>query len=453
MPKRLAMVLTVLFTLGVGSVLGADTWTLVKDANDLAVGDEVVIAANGYNYAMGSQNSNNRASVAITKNGDNITWTGEVQLLTIQAGTTSGTFAFYTGSEYLYAASSSSNYLRTQTTNNANGSWTISITSAGVATIKATGTNSRNWLRFNNGNSPKIFSCYSSGQSDVCIYKKAVSCTKPTIAFDNGSYTIGGTALDLSTLFTSNSNGTVTYSVTNANSTGATISGSNFTATAAGSATVTATQAAAGTYCDGSATATISVSKASCNNKVTVGKGTPSNGSFNVSKNGTYETCDGALVITLSNITPDEGYQFGKITQDGINTGVTIDQENKKVTYEQNTSGTSTINVTFNALPTHTVTWIVNGKEYTKGTPTASVYEGAKWSSLTLPTAPNPNDYCGQVFAGWTTTNIGSTGLDKDNDATAIQNLNLMTSENKSSKTNTITDKITFYAVFADYAD
>ena len=104
-------------------------------------------------------------------------------------------------------------------------------------------------------------------------------------------------------------------------------------------------------------------------------------------------------------------------------------------------------------LTQYTVKWIVNGNEYTEGTPTASVYEGAKWSSLTLPTAPNPNAYCGQVFAGWTTTNIGSTGLDKDNDATAIQNLNLMTSENKSSKTNTITDNITFHAVFADYVN
>ena len=191
----------------------------------------------------------------------------------------------------------------------------------------------------------------------------------------------------------------------------------------------------------------------SCDKKVTVNKGTPSNGSFSISKTGTYETCGEALVITLSNINPSTGYQFDEITQSGINTGVTIDQANKKVTYAQNTSGTSTINVTFNALPTHTVTWIVNGNEYTEGTPTASVYEGAKWSSLTLPTAPNPNNYCGQVFAGWTTTNIGSTGLDKDNDATAIQNLNLMTSENKSSKTNTITEPTTFYAVFADYAD
>ena len=182
MPKRLAMVLTMLLTIGIGQALGADTWTLVKDVNDLAVGDEVVIAAKEYNYAMGSQNNNNRASVAITKNVDNITWTGEVQLLTIQAGTTSGTFAFYTGSGYLYAASSSSNYLRTQTTNNANGSWTISITSTGVATIKATGSNTRNLLKFNNGNSPKIFSCYSSGQNDVCIYKKEVASTKTLLS-------------------------------------------------------------------------------------------------------------------------------------------------------------------------------------------------------------------------------------------------------------------------------
>ena len=108
-----------------------------------------------------------------------------------------------------------------------------------------------------------------------------------------------------------------------------------------------------------------------------------------------------------------------------------------------------TLTAQWTPLAQYTVTWMVDKEKLS----TEDVYEGAKWSSLTLPTAPNPNDYCGQVFAGWTTTNIGSTGLDKDNDATAIQNLNLMTSENKSSKTNTITGDITFYAVFADYAD
>ena len=86
---------------------------------------------------------------------------------------------------------------------------------------------------------------------------------------------------------------------------------------------------------------------ASCDKKVTINKGTPSNGSFSISKTGTYETCDAPLEITLSDINPSAGYQFSAITQSGINSGVIIDQMNKKVTYTQNSMGTSTINVTF----------------------------------------------------------------------------------------------------------
>ena len=170
---RFTAILTLLFTIGVGQMWGADTWTLVKNVSDLAVGDEVVIAASGSAYALGTtQNTNNRNAVSITKSGDNITIGNTVQILTLKAGTKSGTFAFYTGSGYLYAASSSSNHLKTQTTNDANGSWSITITSAGVATIKAQGTNTRNQLKFNSSNNPKLFACYSSGQSDVAIYKK-----------------------------------------------------------------------------------------------------------------------------------------------------------------------------------------------------------------------------------------------------------------------------------------
>ena len=173
---RFTAILTLLFTLGVGSMWGADTWTLVKNVSDLAVGDEVVIAASGSAYALGTtQNTNNRNAVSITKSGDNITIGNTVQVLTLKSGTTSGTFAFYTGSGYLYAASSSKNYLKTQTTNNANGSWSITITNTGVATIKAQGTNTRNLLKKNS--SSALFACYSSGQSDVVIYKKQASCS------------------------------------------------------------------------------------------------------------------------------------------------------------------------------------------------------------------------------------------------------------------------------------
>ena len=101
--------------------------------------------------------------------------------------------------------------------------------------------------------------CTNGGTTNAT---SGTTLTTPTITFNNGSYTVGGSALDLSTLFESNSNGAVTYTVTNANGTGATIDGTSFTASAAGTATVKATQAANGDYCSGEATATITVNAA-----------------------------------------------------------------------------------------------------------------------------------------------------------------------------------------------
>ena len=198
---RLVAVLTMLFTVGVGSMWGADTWKLVTDASTLKVGDEVVIVASNANNAVSTtQNNNNRGQASVTKNSNTktVSWTGSsVQILIIQAGKTSGTFAFQdndgTNNGYLYAASSSKNYLRTETTLSANSSWTVTIASTGVATIKAKGTNTNNWLRYNSSSS--IFSCYSSGQGDVCIYKKEVSSTKNlssiSVSNEQTNYTVG----------------------------------------------------------------------------------------------------------------------------------------------------------------------------------------------------------------------------------------------------------------------
>ena len=158
------------------------TWELVTDASTLAAGDRIVIAASGYDYAISTtQNSNNRAQAEIEKSNDKKTISAlgsTVQIITLEAGTKSGTLAFNVGSGYLYAASSGSNYLRTEETLSANSSWAITIASTGVATIKAQGTNTRNWLRYNSSNNPPIFSCYGSGQSDVVIYKEI--CAKET---------------------------------------------------------------------------------------------------------------------------------------------------------------------------------------------------------------------------------------------------------------------------------
>ena len=86
----------------------------------------------------------------------------------------------------------------------------------------------------------------------------------PTITFNTTSYKKGSSALDLSSLFTSNSAGAVTYSVTDADGTGATISsGTKFSAsTALGVATVKASQAAAGQYKAKEVTTTIVVTDA-----------------------------------------------------------------------------------------------------------------------------------------------------------------------------------------------
>ena len=151
-----------------------DTWKLVTDASELAEGDQIIIAAKDYNYALSTtQNGNNRGQAAIVKNDKNVEFENNVQVLTLKTGKTSGTFGFYTGSGYLYAASSSSNYLRTETTLSTNSSWKISVTSAGVATIIAQGSNSRNTMQYNQSSS--LFACYSSGsQKALSIYKKYV---------------------------------------------------------------------------------------------------------------------------------------------------------------------------------------------------------------------------------------------------------------------------------------
>lgn len=156
------------FTLVAESSTG--TATLVTNAADLAAGDQVVIVASGYDFALSTdQRDNNRGQVAITKEGEKVTLNDDVQRLTLEEGTKDGTYAFSTGSGYLYAASSSSNHLKTQTTNNANSSWAITIDGNGVATIKAQGANTRNWLMYNFNSD--LFSCYSSGQQGVSLYE------------------------------------------------------------------------------------------------------------------------------------------------------------------------------------------------------------------------------------------------------------------------------------------
>lgn len=151
-------------------------FTLVTDPSQLQIGAEVVIAANGVkNAAMSTnQRDNNRGETPATKSDDRskLTITDQVQVFTLVRGTKQGTYAFSFDNNgttnYLYAASSSSNYLRSQASLDDNASWTISI-SSNEATIKAQGTNTHNILMRNA--SSEVYSCYISGQQTVYIYQ------------------------------------------------------------------------------------------------------------------------------------------------------------------------------------------------------------------------------------------------------------------------------------------
>ena len=171
------------------------TWELVTDASNLQAGMEVIIAqyveVDGTIYTMGAQNTNNRASVESTVSGTTLTpTTGTVVLTLVDAG--DGNFALQTdNSKYIYAASSASNHLKEQETVTDNAKWTITITD-NKAKIQANGSNTRNIIRFNKSNSPKLFSCYASGQQDIALYAKVPDHSRTTSAGRYGTICLPG---------------------------------------------------------------------------------------------------------------------------------------------------------------------------------------------------------------------------------------------------------------------
>ena len=245
-------------------------YELVTNASELAVGDEIIIADKGTaNQAISTtQNNNNRAGTAITKDGNYIVDpSNAVQIITLTEGTVSGTFGFKAGSQYLYAASSSSNYMKSQSTNNANGSWKVTIAADGTATIVAQGTNTANTIRYNPNNGTPIFSCYKSTSTTgtlVAIYKlpsnkpviAAAGATAPIVGGEGqtATYTLKNIATDdievvsfdgNITEATKSANGTITYNISENTNKGAKVSNIVLSSPSTGAtATISVTQAA-----------------------------------------------------------------------------------------------------------------------------------------------------------------------------------------------------------------
>ena len=153
-------------------------WWLVTDVADLQAGDAIIIAATGLDYAISTATyTNNRKSTAITKNGgalENVSSSVQQYALEIDSN---GLYSFKgtldsDANKYIYAASSSSNYMKVTSTLDDNGRFTISIDSNGAATIIAQGENTRNVMQYNNKvTSSPAFYCTDGGFGAVCLYK------------------------------------------------------------------------------------------------------------------------------------------------------------------------------------------------------------------------------------------------------------------------------------------
>ena len=165
---------------GVAVEFSDSTYELVTSEEELDTNRKMAIVAREYNYALSTtQNSNNRARTSVVKatSENTITMTSSIATIMLEDGSKTGTYALHVtngdSTGYLYAASSSSNYLKTQSTINDNASFSLAIDGeTSAASLIAQGANTRNILRYNSSNSPYPFSCYASGQQDVCLYQQ-----------------------------------------------------------------------------------------------------------------------------------------------------------------------------------------------------------------------------------------------------------------------------------------
>lgn len=163
------------------------TYTKVTSASGLEVGANYLIVAHYDDLgvlAMGNQKSNNRNAVVVSENGDAITVTpgtdpeSSTDVFQFTLGGNAGAWTLFDEVKggYLYAASSTSNNLKTQTTLDSNGEWSITFNNDGTAEVVAQGENTRNNMRFNPNtqNNAPLFSCYvetSNIDTRVSFYK------------------------------------------------------------------------------------------------------------------------------------------------------------------------------------------------------------------------------------------------------------------------------------------
>ena len=179
--RSLWTLLLLMMWCSVGLAATGDNFTLVTAESELKAGDIIIIVNQEGKKALSTtQNKNNRGATLVTISGNNVTSSDETQEITLEGA--SGAWYFNVGNGYLYAdGSNNSRTLKTKI-GGKNGDYSkaaIVITST-KATITFQGDNKNKKLQYNS--SSNLFSCYSTTQKAVAIYKKTATKTLTSLA-------------------------------------------------------------------------------------------------------------------------------------------------------------------------------------------------------------------------------------------------------------------------------
>ena len=168
------------------STTASEEFQLITDISQITNGMKVGIGypnideTSGYYLMSTTQQTNNRGTVTTTvKSGTTLNCVSGAVKLTVSVNEQADHSLQYSlfdsewdggNGGYLYAASSSKNYLRTKA---AETNWTIEINDASPynAVITCQNDYTNNLMRFNYNNGSPLFACYSSGQKAICLYK------------------------------------------------------------------------------------------------------------------------------------------------------------------------------------------------------------------------------------------------------------------------------------------
>ena len=239
--KTIRLLLVMLLTLTVSANAWSATW---EKATSIAAGDVVLLVCESKKMELSGVNSYGSGKTYSTS-------PAGLYELTVEAGSSSGTFSLKNGNNYLFW--NSGNSLATSTSKNTNSSWKITFNSGNLTILNAKdNTRKLQW----NASSPR-FACYTSSQTAVQLYKKVtavqtVAVTGVSLNKTSLTLTVGSSeTLSASVSPDNATDKTVTWT-TNKSSV-ATVSDGKVTAVAEGSATITVTTN------DGNKTATCTV--------------------------------------------------------------------------------------------------------------------------------------------------------------------------------------------------